>query len=92
MQIFGSMVLLMMVLMVYAGIRFVTKMGIVFVVIVFYTLLSFYIGICTVQPKDRNFSGCGDEVTGLNGKTLWENMDSHYTRDVSFGTSGTGRD
>ena len=88
MRIFGSGLLLCLMLMVYGGIRFVTKLGIVFVMVVFYTLLSFYVGICTVEPDERTFSGCGGEVTGLNAETLWENMGSHYARDVHFGILG----
>jgi amino acid transporter len=48
--------------MVFAGIRFVTKMGLFFVVCVFFTLLMFYVGLCSVTPSEP--LGGQDSFTG----------------------------
>eukprot|EP00392_Amoebophrya_sp_AT5.2_P011783 g11868.t1 len=85
MQLFGSIVLLGMVLMVYMGIKFVTKMGIVFVVVVFFTLLMFYVGLVSVEPTDRNFRGPPGEVTGFSESTMDGNLGAHYGDGVDFG-------
>lgn len=84
MQLFGSILLLAMVLMVYCGIRFVTKLGVVFVLVVFYTLMSFYIGLIDTD-LDREFTGPPGEVTGLSSATLEHNLEPHYSDGVTFG-------
>ncbi|CAD7972330.1 unnamed protein product [Amoebophrya sp. A120] len=87
---FGSIVLLGMVLMVYMGIKFVTKMGVVFVVVVFFTLLMFYVGIFMTDGSETatggtNFKGPDGQVTGISASTLETNLGSHFGDGVDFG-------
>jgi len=69
-QAYGSILMLMLVFFVYIGISFVTKMGIFFVFVVFYTMFSYYYGLCT---------------NGLSLETAKVNWHSHYGSTTSFG-------
>lgn len=82
-QVYGSALMFLLVLMVYGGINFVSKMGIFFVFIVFYTLFSYYVGICTAPLTDAAKNNAW--VTGLSFETLSDNWYSHYGPDVNFG-------
>ncbi|CAD7935815.1 unnamed protein product [Amoebophrya sp. A25] len=84
MQLFGSIILFGMVMMVYMGIKFVTKMGVVFVFVVFSTLAMFYVGFFTVDTS-KDFAGPPGEVTGLSGSTLEGNFPPHYDDGIEFG-------
>jgi len=75
-QAYGSGMMALLVLFVWGGITFVTKLGVFFVFVVFFTLFSYYYGICvapTVQEAQNN-----PWVTGLDLQTLELNWFSHY--------------
>lgn len=55
-------------------------------VVVVYTLLSYWVGIVTVQPnEDASYKGPAGEVTGVDMDTLNYNMAPHYADGVNFG-------
>jgi len=69
-QVYGSVLMVALVFFVYIGISFVTKMGIFFVFVVFFTMFSYYYGLCS---------------NGLSLETAKENWASHYGNGTSFG-------
>jgi len=64
---------------VFVGIRFVSKLGIVFFIIVLLTLAMYYIGL-GLAPQ----SGVGDKLTGLSTSNLSDNAGPDYDSGVSF--------
>lgn len=84
-QIYGSALMLMLALMVYGGIKFVTRLGLFFVLIVFLTLLSYYVGLATAPYTDE--AKDIDCITGISWDTLKDNIPSHYSTEVTFGST-----
>merc|ERR1719502_2593117 len=82
-QAYGSVLMLSLVTMVWAGINFVTKMGLFFVLVVGYTLFSYYFGVITATVTDEAENN--PWVTGLSTDTFSDNWASHYGEDVNFG-------
>jgi len=82
-QAYGSGLMIMLVMFVWGGINFVSKLGIFFVFIVFYTLFSYYYGVCSAPVT--NAAEMNPWVTGLSVDTFQDNWTSHYGPDVSFG-------
>lgn len=82
-QVYGSALMVMLSLFVWGGINLVTKLGILFALVVFYTLFSYYFGVCTAPLTDA--AQANPWVTGLSFDTFQVNWSSHYTDGVSFG-------
>ena len=53
-QMLSTVLMFILFLWVYAGIRFVSKLGIFFIFVVFYTIFSYYYGLLTVTPDTKN--------------------------------------
>jgi len=69
-QAYGSVLMIALAFFVYVGISFVTKMSLFFVLIVFFTMFSYYYGLCT---------------NGLSFETAKVNWSSHWEDGTSFG-------
>ncbi|KAF4654306.1 hypothetical protein FOL47_010039 [Perkinsus chesapeaki] len=82
-QIFGGSLVLILNFVVWGGINIVTKLGVVFVVVVALTILMFYVGIF-VSPQTEAAELAG--VTGLSASTLGDNLGPSYDPGVRFGT------
>jgi len=82
-QVYGSGFMLLLVLAVWGGINFVTKLGLFFVLIVFYTLASYYGGIISAPLTEEAMAN--PWVTGPSWETLSNNWGSHYDDKTSFG-------
>mmetsp|Transcript_40242 Transcript_40242/g.93196 ORF Transcript_40242/g.93196 Transcript_40242/m.93196 type:complete len:1057 (+) Transcript_40242:94-3264(+) len=82
-QAFGSGFMIMLVLCVWGGSAFVTKLGIFFVLIVFYTMASYYAGIITAPLTEVAKSN--PWVTGLSLDTFNANWSPHYDEYTNFG-------
>lgn len=84
-QVYGSVLMLMLALMVYGGITFVTRLGVVFCAVVFFTLTIYYVGIIIApSTPEAEASPC---VTGMSWDTLQDNLPSHFGDGVSFGVT-----
>eukprot|EP00668_Euglena_longa_P035047 GGOE01045015.1.p1 GENE.GGOE01045015.1~~GGOE01045015.1.p1 ORF type:complete len:1030 (-),score=323.02 GGOE01045015.1:171-3164(-) len=68
---------------VFLGIRFVSKLGAVFALVVVLTLASFYVGL-GLAPFGEGLEDSA--LTGLSGATLSSNMGPGYDEGVSFST------
>lgn len=64
---------------VYFGIKFVSKLGILFFLVVIYTMLSYYMGLFTAPHDDSPPS-----LTGLSWRTFKGNWNPDYQDGVSF--------
>jgi len=82
MQAIGSAFLAGLALTVWGGINIVTKLGLFFVIVVFYTLFSFYFGLFTAPHEE----GGNEWLTGLSMANFEANWGPHYDRNNSFGT------
>jgi len=82
-QVYGSVFLFSLAIFVYLGINFVTKLGIFFALIVFYTLWSYAFGLCTAPVTDT--AKQIPWITGLSFDTLKDNWTSHYASNTNFG-------
>ncbi|CAJ1339807.1 unnamed protein product [Effrenium voratum] len=83
-QAIGSIAMASLALTVWGGINIVTRLGLVFALVVVYTLFSFYFGLFTVGPE--NLQGPGSEmITGLSWETFQANWGPHYDEGVHFG-------
>ena len=78
-------------LFVYGGINIVTKLGLVFVLVVFFTLFIFYFGLA-IAPSPPGVSEellsniqSNPYITGLSWETFQTNWPSHYTDGKNFG-------
>lgn len=78
-QVFATVLCFALACIVFVGIRFVSKLGIVFFAIVLLTILSYYIGI-GLAPQ----SGVGDKLTGLSSGNLSDNAYPDYDTGVTF--------
>lgn len=82
MQVLGSIFMLILALVVWAGISVVTKLGLFFAVVVLYTLFSYYYGLATAPHAEYN-----PMITGLSFETLELNWGSHYSGGEHFGSA-----
>lgn len=81
-QAIGSAAMALLAFTVWGGIHVVTKLGVVFALVVFLTLFSYYFGLLTATEC------CGERpmVTGISYDTLKANWNPHYDDATSFGT------
>eukprot|EP00397_Hematodinium_sp_SG-2012_P001356 GEMP01001357.1.p1 GENE.GEMP01001357.1~~GEMP01001357.1.p1 ORF type:complete len:1249 (+),score=221.98 GEMP01001357.1:134-3880(+) len=87
-QAWASGLLVLMTAIVFGGINFVTKMGIGFFVIVFITIVSFYVGLFTVDKTllVAKYSNLPEDIhIKLDSDNMSRNLDPHYPADVDFG-------
>uniref|UniRef100_A0A7S1R5U7 Uncharacterized protein n=1 Tax=Alexandrium catenella TaxID=2925 RepID=A0A7S1R5U7_ALECA len=82
-QAYGSALLAGLVLFVYGGISLVTRLGIFFVLVVFFTLYIYYHGLIAAPVTDLALGN--PDVTGLSFETAKLNWGSHYTDGLNFG-------
>lgn len=82
-QVYGSALLLGLVLFVYGGISVVTRLGIFFVFVVFFTLYMYYHGLIAAPFTDA--AQMNPDVTGLSFETAKLNFDAHYSDGHNFG-------
>lgn len=82
-QAFGSGFMAVLVLSVWGGTNFVTKLGIFFVLIVFYTMGSYYAGIATAPLTEA--AQANPWVTGISWDTFQKNWGPHYDSETNFG-------
>jgi len=82
-QAYGSALLLALVLFVYGGIGLVTRLGIFFVFVVFFTLYIYYHGLIAAPLTDA--AAANPDVTGLSLETARVNWYSHYSDGKDFG-------
>lgn len=82
-QAFGSGFMIMLVLSVWGGTSFVTRLGIGFVLIVFYTMASYYAGIATAPLTEAAMAN--PWVTGISWETFKKNWGPHYDEHTNFG-------
>ncbi|EFJ12492.1 hypothetical protein SELMODRAFT_425250 [Selaginella moellendorffii] len=78
-RIIGLIILFALGLLVYFGIKFVSKLGIAFFLVVLYTMLSYYLGLFTAPNGNVPPS-----LTGLSWKTFKSNWGPGYEPGVSF--------
>lgn len=82
-QAFGSGFMIALVLCVWGGSTFVTKLGIFFVLIVFYTMASYYAGL--IMAPFTEVAMANPWVTGLSLETFNKNWLPHYDSETNFG-------
>eukprot|EP00439_Symbiodinium_sp_Y106_P013102 s293_g1.t3 len=82
-QAFGSGFMIALVLCVWGGSTFVTKLGIFFVLIVFYTMASYYAGLIMAPFTEAALAN--PWVTGLSLETFNKNWLPHYDSETNFG-------
>lgn len=82
-QAFGSGFMIMLVLSVWGGTSFVTRLGIGFVLIVFYTMASYYAGIATAPLTEAAMAN--PWVTGISWETFKKNWGPHCDEHTNFG-------
>eukprot|EP00437_Effrenium_voratum_P000844 CAMPEP_0181433456 /NCGR_PEP_ID=MMETSP1110-20121109/19301_1 /TAXON_ID=174948 /ORGANISM="Symbiodinium sp., Strain CCMP421" /LENGTH=1044 /DNA_ID=CAMNT_0023556909 /DNA_START=133 /DNA_END=3267 /DNA_ORIENTATION=+ len=82
-QAFGSGFMAVLILAVWGGTSFVTRLGIFFVLIVFYTMASYYAGIISAPLTD--IAKANPWVTGLSWDTFQKNWGPHYDDQTNFG-------
>lgn len=81
-QVMGALVLLMLGLLVFFGIKFVSKLGFVFFAVVLYTMVSFYLGLGLAPQR-----ALPPSLTGLSWTTFKENWSPEYPPGKSFSTT-----
>eukprot|EP00928_Gymnodinium_smaydae_P042533 TRINITY_DN28616_c0_g1_i1.p1 TRINITY_DN28616_c0_g1~~TRINITY_DN28616_c0_g1_i1.p1 ORF type:complete len:1057 (-),score=145.90 TRINITY_DN28616_c0_g1_i1:289-2988(-) len=82
-QAYGSALLLVLVSMVWAGMSFISRIGILFVFVVFATLFMYYYGLGSAPLTPTAMEN--DWITGLSFDTLRTNWYPHYGEGVNFG-------
>eukprot|EP00928_Gymnodinium_smaydae_P075952 TRINITY_DN5897_c0_g3_i1.p1 TRINITY_DN5897_c0_g3~~TRINITY_DN5897_c0_g3_i1.p1 ORF type:complete len:1102 (-),score=265.99 TRINITY_DN5897_c0_g3_i1:399-3605(-) len=82
-QAYGSGLLLTLVMMVWAGMDFISRIGILFVFVVFFTLFLYYYGLGSAPLTEAAMQN--EWITGLSFDTLRANWYPHYGKDVNFG-------
>ena len=83
-QALGSGIMALLSLMVFGGINLVTKLGVVFGLIVLLTIVFYYASLCLAPLGELNPS---PYVTGLNADTLSSNWGPMYPDGLGFGTT-----
>jgi amino acid transporter len=81
-RIIGAIILLVLGVLVFFGIKFVSKLGLVFFAIVIYTMLSFYMGLGKA-PRGTHVPA----LTGLSWTTFKGNWSPGYPPGKSFSTA-----
>jgi len=83
-QVYGSVIFIMLILAVWGGINFVTKIGIVAFFLVLFTMFIYYFGLIAAPLTDAALNN--PWVTGPSLETFKTNWSPHYTDGVTFGT------
>jgi len=83
-QALGSAFMAVLSLFVFGGINLVTKLGVIFGVIVFLTIVFYYVSLGLAPLADHNPS---PYLTGLNIDTLRNNWAPAYPEGLGFGTT-----
>ncbi|KAJ7563353.1 hypothetical protein O6H91_03G106500 [Diphasiastrum complanatum] len=78
-RVLGVIVVLLLGIMVFFGIKFVSKLGTLFFAVVLYTLLSYLLGLTLAPPRNAQHS-----LTGLSWNTFRGNWNPGYRRGASF--------
>ncbi|XP_024400955.1 uncharacterized protein [Physcomitrium patens] len=81
-RIIGAIVLLILGVLVFFGIKFVSKLGLIFFAVVLYTMLSFYLGL-GLAPRGAH----PPSLTGLSWTTFKSNWSPGYPEGKSFSTA-----
>ena len=82
-QALGSAFMLTLSVFVYGGINLVTKLGVVFGIVVFLTLVAYYVSLALAPLAALNPDSY---VTGLSAETLSANWYPMYPSGTDFGT------
>jgi len=82
-RVLGAVVLLILGTLVFFGIKFVSKLGLIFFALVLYTMLSFYMGL-GLAPRGANPP---PSLTGLSWTTFKGNWSPGYPPGKSFSTA-----
>ncbi|KAG0586431.1 hypothetical protein KC19_2G090200 [Ceratodon purpureus] len=82
-RIIGALILLILGVLVFFGIKFVSKLGLIFFAIVLYTMLSFYLGL-GLAPRGSTHP---PSLTGLSWTTFKGNWSPGYPPGKSFSTA-----
>lgn len=86
-QALGSASMALLALAVWGGMNIVTKLGLLFALVVVFTLFSFYLGLFMTGPGTVSPDVPGSEyITGLSWETFQSNWSPHYDSNVGFGT------
>ncbi|CAK9068972.1 unnamed protein product [Durusdinium trenchii] len=86
-QALGSAAMASLAFAVWGGINIVTKLGMLFALVVVFTLFSFYLGLFMTQPGAGGPDVPGSEyITGLSWDTFQNNWSPHYDEGVHFGS------
>jgi len=86
-QALGSASMALLALAVWGGMNIVTKLGLLFALVVVFTLFSFYLGLFMTGPGTVAADVPGSEyITGLSWETFQSNWGPHYDTGVHFGT------
>lgn len=82
-RILGAVILLILGTLVFFGIKFVSKLGLIFFAIVLYAMLSFYLGL-GLAPRGHTHP---PSLTGLSWTTFKGNWSPGYPPGKSFSTA-----
>ncbi|CAL1144491.1 unnamed protein product [Cladocopium goreaui] len=80
-QALGSASMALLALAVWGGMNIVTKLGLLFALVVVFTLFSFYLGLFMTGPGTVS-----PDVPGSEYETFQSNWSPHYDSNVGFGT------
>ena len=83
-QALGSAAMALLAFAVWGGMNIVTKLGVLFGVVVVFTIVSYYVGLVMVQPEPQVLGG--EYITGLSWETFQANWNPHYDPGVTFGS------
>jgi len=82
-QALGSGIVFVLSLLVYGGINLVTKLGVVFGLVVLFTVIAYYVSLGIAPLADRDPS---IYLTGLDSQTFRNNWSPMYPEGKDFGT------
>eukprot|EP00927_Polykrikos_kofoidii_P042830 TRINITY_DN36878_c0_g1_i1.p1 TRINITY_DN36878_c0_g1~~TRINITY_DN36878_c0_g1_i1.p1 ORF type:complete len:1111 (+),score=146.41 TRINITY_DN36878_c0_g1_i1:66-3398(+) len=83
MQLSGSCLMAALVVAVWGGINAVTRLGLLFALVVTYTIFSLYLGL--IMAPFTETARANPWISGLSFQTLRENWHPHYGTASSFG-------
>eukprot|EP00656_Telonema_subtile_P056407 TRINITY_DN9001_c0_g1_i1.p1 TRINITY_DN9001_c0_g1~~TRINITY_DN9001_c0_g1_i1.p1 ORF type:complete len:1149 (-),score=269.74 TRINITY_DN9001_c0_g1_i1:247-3693(-) len=81
-QVLGSIVCITLAVTVLVGVKFVSRLGLVFAFVVFYSIFSMYAGLFAAPVQGR----ATNVITGLSSDTLSDNLGTDYSNGQSFKT------
>lgn len=83
-QALGSAAMALLAIAVWGGINIVTKLGVLFGLVVVFTIVSYYVGL-VMATEGQEVPG-GEYITGLSWETFQANWNPHYDPGVTFGS------